>query len=323
MTNHLLNAYLQQVKILCDNEFEHFMHTWGQDFISVLSVRPNIGFKEMIIDAKTYNTQSNFNKDEYYGKAKNDSKRDLNDDDNWVNKPRTKKNKPRKKIFVENKEITKDHYVMLNNHYEVLSNLIEECKIYNNEMDSNISPGSCVKQVTKVKVLKHIEEVNFNDLIKQFIDEFASPDLFLKGIENKIPVISKIKIDQGSMTDDESSVNDMMSVLEMIQTKEKTIDKDVKGIQSRIRGVTSAFLKKSSTIKDSVINWVSAQHPQEESLIAGTYGNMIPPPISNLIKKLLVKVTDCNAYTQKIMDRYFILFKDLLRSISLCIFDLD
>jgi hypothetical protein len=140
--------------------FEYPLDSWGISYICVLSVRPILPelLGEKIIWANDYN---HLNSERLRDKV--EEKRVLDKE------KRDKKERRRRErvIHESNKFPVSENFSIEKSYYHVLSELNDNCERFNKENDSEISPISCVKQITGIVGKKHVERLNFNDIIRE------------------------------------------------------------------------------------------------------------------------------------------------------------
>lgn len=340
--NKVIDFFPEYIKKLYQSNRLHL----SASHVLVLSIRPKLNFNQPII----INSDYNFEADEIKAQSPN---HDLNNiSKKFLNR------KQRNSLKKKNIDNYKEAIIKLTNYYDILDSMDSKISECNEESDSNLTIQICVDKITGIKKhRKHIEKVNFNQIIddydrlimKELEDSKEETPILRRSniIETRVneilesyPLQHEIIVHRPSnickSTESQTTHTGEMSNLDIEKLIDVINNSQLESLDSRDRNVLRRKIQYNLTniivseFKELSRDWkrVSDEvNPENESIMMGLIANQIPaetrPILDRIIKPLIVKASRASQAFMISAKQVSRVIRNINSSIVGTIFDLD
>jgi hypothetical protein len=304
--NKKVNEIIESFRYLVITKFKHYYNTWGDTHVATISIRPNIGFEDPVVEASEYNKQNNLI-------------REIRKEKEEKEKIKKQKKKHTSTMYGTNiKKTINDTSIdiICLNKYKELSNLEEKCMIYNAHTDSHLTPTVCVEKVTSIKGRKYVQNIDLDHCVRVCLNKEE---------------VEKTKISKGVNTNEDplyENTKNFFIKLEMLISKLelKQSDESVanhKKTCGKIKKVTDKVDHFNKIVDKDITKIINVTNPDKESKACMFMGEMIPEPCSRLLKDLIGKAAYACIELNKFKRSLIKNMNDISKEIHKLFIDLD
>jgi hypothetical protein len=278
---NVMKRVLLEFQNLISTIYEDYYSSWGDSHVAVLSIRPNLNFKNTILSDYDYNhrqqTLTLLKKEKEVKEMKNRKKliRELNDNNKYGIKVKNRRNNVKETI---------DYNVY--NKFAELSKLEEKCYEFNGNTESNITPAICVEKIVSIKNKKYVHNLNINEIVNQ---DHVIINIELKQDTNEVEEDKKNK--NAELNENSKDFYDKLAKLmtEFNEQKKTSLNMEHKRICTQLKDIKKLFEANKRVLRTKVDNICETINPDKEANACKLMGLIIPKPITPIIQDLIGK----------------------------------